>query len=185
MATEYSFDKQLVMSQGVSISQDVAKILLQEIPGAVGVYSAHQSNDRNGTDYWVEHERGTHLSVDVKVRQEDWAAKPESDRADDLALETWSVVEKQKIGWTRDATKRSDFILWLWPKTDRWCLLPFPLLCQVFQQNWQKWSACYKTRQQYTPEMGGFHSECVFVPRMVVWDEIYQLYSGIPKELSR
>ena len=87
MATEYSFGDQLVMSQGVAIDDDVAAILLREIPGAVGVSPAHHSNDRLGTDYWVEHARGTHLSVDVKVRREDWAAKPcllyTSDAADE------------------------------------------------------------------------------------------------------
>ena len=180
MATEYSFGDQLAMSQGVAVNNDVAAILLQAIPGAVAVQPAHQTNDRQGTDYWVEHARGTHLSVDVKVRKEDYAAKPEPDRADDLALETWSVVRK-KIGWTRDPSKRTDFILWWWKTTGRWCLLPFPMLCQAFQEKWHEWSACYETHRQYTPEYG-YQSECVFVPRLVVWDAIYHQYSGIPQE---
>ena len=182
MATEYSFGDQLVMSQGVSTSKDVATILLQEIPGALSVQLAHQVNDRHGTDYWVEHARGNHLSVDIKVRREDWAAKPEPDRADDLALEIWSVVEKKKIGWTRDPHKRADYVLWLWRDTGRWCLVPFHMLCAVFQEKWQEWSACYQTWQQYTPQYGGYHSSCVFVPRLVVWRAIYHRYSGQPQE---
>ncbi len=181
MAIEYAFDNQLVMSRGVAVNSDVAAILLREIPGAVAVQPAHRVNDRRGTDYWVEHVRGAHLSVDVKIRREDWAAKPEPDRADDLALETWSVVNK-KIGWTRDPNKRTDFVLWIWTDTKRWCLVPFPMLCRVFQENWQEWSACYETRRQYTPEYGGYQSECVFVPRSVVWDAIYHQHSGIPQE---
>jgi hypothetical protein len=183
MAVEYSFGKQLVMSQGVFTSQDVEAILLREIPGAVSVRAAEQTDDRHGTDYWVKHARGADISVDVKIRREDWAAKPEPDRADDLALETWSVVEKRKIGWTRDSRQRTDYILWLWTDTGRWCLVPFAMLCAVFQEKWPEWSACYETREQYTPEYGGFHSQCVFVPRMVVWDEIYRRYSGIYQEV--
>ncbi len=185
MPTEYSFNDQLVMSQGVAVQDDVAAILRREIPGAVAVHQADPSNDRLGTDYWVEHARGTHLAVDVKLRREDWAAKPEPERADDLALETWSVVEKHKIGWTRDNTKRMDFVLWLWQDTGRWCLLPFPVLCQVFQEKWQEWAAEYGVQRQYTREYGGYHSECVFVPRMVVWDGIFNRYSGKPQEVQK
>jgi hypothetical protein len=181
MAIEYSFGNQLVMSQGVCLSQDVAAILLGAIPGAVAVQPAHQSNDRHGTDYWVEHARGAHLSVDVKIRREDWAAKPEPDRADDLALEVWSVKEKNKIGWTRDAGKRTDYVLWLWVDTGRWCLVPFAMLCAVFQDKWKEWSTCYGTSEQFTPEYGGYHSQCVFVPRDVVWSEIYYRYGGQPQ----
>jgi len=177
MAIEYSFADRLQFSKAAPI---VPEILLREIPGAVAVHAADKSNDRLGTDYWVEHARGTHLSVDVKLRTADYAAKPEPDRADDLALETWSVVEKQKIGWTRDASKRMDYVLWLWRDTHRWCLLPFPMLCQVFQEKWRDWTACYGTSQQRTPQFGGYHSECVFVPRDVVWTEIYRRYGGNP-----
>ena len=38
----------------------------------------------------------------------------------DIALETWSVIEKLKIGWTRDLNKRSDYVLWFWLDTKRW-----------------------------------------------------------------
>ena len=186
MAIEYSFADQKVMSQGVSRQREVEAILFQAIPGALAVHPAHLANDRHGTDFWVEHERGAHLSVDVKVRCEDWAAKPEPERADDLALETWSVVERNKIGWTRDPGKRTDYVLWLWRDTGRWCLLPFAMLCQVFREKWQEWSDRYATYEQYTPEYGGYHSECVFVPRLVVWDEIYTRYNGVlHKETKR
>jgi len=176
MPPEYSFDRQLQMSQAAASGRDVAAILMQAIPGAVAVYRAHRSNDRHGTDYWVEHIRGDHLSVDLKLRAEDWAAKAEP--ADDLALETWSVVEQQRIGWTRDATKRTDYVLWLWQDTGRWCLVPFAMLCGVFQEHWQAWAAQYGTREQFTPEFGGYHSQCVFVPREVVWEAIYRRFGG-------
>lgn len=174
MPFEYSLSAQLQQSQHAGVE----RILLGAIPGAVAIHPAHHSNDRHGTDYWVEHTHGHHLSVDVKVRAKDWAA------ADDLALETWSVVERQKIGWTRDAMKRTDYVLWFWQDTGRWCLVPFAMLCAVFQEHWQAWVTSYPVYEQFTPEFGGYHSQCVFVPRDVVWEAIYRRFGGAPHEAS-
>jgi hypothetical protein len=169
------------MSQGEAANQSVADILLSAIPNALSVTPAHKVNDRSGVDWWVECD-GHHLGVDVKVREEDWSAKPEPQRADDLALETWSVVERSVVGWTRDAAKRTDYVLWLWKDTGRWCLIPFPLLCGVFSELWEEWRETYKPPfRQHTPRWdGGYQSECIFVPRKIVWREIYQRYGGEP-----
>jgi hypothetical protein len=49
----------------------------------------------------------------------------------------------------------------------------------VFELNWQAWREQHKTRQQFTPrQSGGYHSECVFVPRREVWAEIYRTFGG-------
>ena len=171
---QYGFADQLTMSQGHATNADVKSVLLANIPGACNVHPAHAANDRRGTDWWVEMASGNFLSVDAKVRKEDWAAKGK----DDLALETWSVVEAKKVGWTRDSAKRSDYILWLWTDTGRWCLVPFQMLCGVFSTNWEDWRKTYQTNKQHTPDFGGYHSECVFVPRRDLWAAIYQHYSG-------
>jgi len=168
----YGFDERLAMSRGVSADKSVTAILLDNIPGALNVHAAHEINDRNGTDYWVEHARGEHLSVDVKVRSKDYKALAGED---DLALETWSVVERDVPGWTRDETKRTDYILWFWSDTGRWCLVPFAMLCAVFQENWREWSRRFKTRRQSTPDRG-YQSECVFVERRSVWAAIYRRF---------
>lgn len=169
---------QLVMSDGYAASKGVQAILLENVPSALQVQRAHTTNDRRGTDWWVECNQGQHLSVDCKIRAEDFAAKnPDSD---DLALETWSVVEQQIVGWTRDHNKRTDYVLWHWQDTGRWALVPFPMLCAVFSRSWQHWSALYKTARQRTNRNNGshYHSECVFVPRRVIWASIYEQYSG-------
>lgn len=177
MALEYGFDQQLLMSSGVAASADVRKVLLSGIPGSVNVLPAATVNDKQGVDWWVEMSTARHLAVDAKVRAADWAATHPDE--DDLALETFSVVEKGIVGWTRDPAKRCDYVLWLWSDTKRYCLLPFPMLCKVFSRRWEQWSGEYKTRQQFTPrQVGGYHSECVFVPRRVVWAAIYQQYGG-------
>lgn len=174
----YGFDQQLRMSQGRVTVATVDHVLLSNIPGALAVHAAHSHNDRNGTDWWVEMRGGNFLSVDAKVRSQDWIAKGK----DDLALETWSVVEAEKVGWTRDRNKRTDYVLWLWQDTGRWCLIPFHMLCGVFEGKWQSWCAEFQVSRQRTPSRsGGYHSECVFVPRRVLWAAIYNQYSGAPQ----
>ena len=175
---QFDFGDRLQMSNGVCASVDVGCILLREIPGALTVSKAHETNDRRGVDWWVE-QSGRHLGVDAKVREEDYARRGH----DDLALETWSVIPGSgcsgAIGWTRDVDKRCDYILWLWVETGRWCLIPFPFLCAVFSANWKSWRGQYKTsRQRTTRDFRSWESECTFVPRRVVWAEIYRRFSG-------
>jgi len=174
---EYDFDEQLIMSAGHATSADVRSVLLASIPGALNVHQAGLENDRRGIDWWVEMTNAKHLAVDAKVREADWAASHPDE--DDLALETWSVIEKGVIGWTRDANKRCDYVLWLWTETGRYCLVPFPMLCAVFCTHWQRWKSKYKVSKQCTHRGGTeYHSECVFVPRREVWGKIYETYSG-------
>ena len=174
MSIAYRFDQQLLMSSGTVPVATVESVLLEYIPGAARVERAGIYDDRNGTDWWVYRQCGRQLSIDAKVRASDWRARHPSE--DDLALETWSVIERQRVGWTRDCAKQTDYILWLWSDTKRFCLIPFPLLLGVFQDNWESWLKCYKHSQQFTPD-GNYHSECVFVPRNIVWRAIYQRYA--------
>lgn len=176
-ALEYDFEERLAMSSGIAAVADVRTVLLDNIPGAVNVTQAATENDKQGIDWWVEMSTAKHLAVDVKVRDQDWAAKHPGD--DDLALESWSVVEKRIPGWTREPSKRCDYVLWLWKDTGRFCLLPFPMLCRVFTDNWRAWCDEHKTRRQFTPRAGGgYHSECVFVPRRIIWAAIYRQFGG-------
>ena len=170
-AIKYDFNEQLAMSQGISESKSVKEIIQNNIPGALYVFQANSKNDKNGTDWWVECSSGKFLSVDVKVRGDDYLKKG----FDDLALETFSVVEKSIIGWTRNADKQTDYIVWFWKDTGRWCLVPFKMLCKVFQENWVQWKEIYQCSLQETTKNGCalYHSECVFVPRREVWKKIY------------
>ena len=162
MSASYSFrfDEQLAMSHGIAANPKIPAILLADIPGAENVWPASATNDKNGTDFWVEHSSGKHLSVDCKIRNEDYAAKGK----DDLALESWSIVGK-KTGWTRDPNKRTDYVLWFWQDTHRKCLLPFSMLCSVFIDKCEEWRAKYGASTQFTQTAyGGYESECIFVP---------------------
>jgi hypothetical protein len=171
VSTVLDFTEQLTWSNGVA-PDGVERILRDRIPGCVAVRRASVQEDRHGTDYWaVRIEPLRPLSVDLKARRTDWAPRG----ADDLALETWSVIG-ERAGWTRDRSKQTDFILWYWDDTRRFCLVPFHALCRVFRSCWQEWSGTYRTERQ---DSGGWQSECVFVPRVVVQDSITRWQNGI------
>ena len=177
LSTSYGFNERMAMSQGHSINNNVCQILLENIPDVLDVLPATENEDRHGTDWWAYQKNGNALSIDCKIREIDWASTHPN--KDDLALETYSVIERDVPGWTRDENKKTDYVLWLWAPTGRWCLMPFPMLCQVFREKWQEWRDTYKTKPQETPTCGGgYHSECTFVPRKLVWREIYLRYSG-------
>ena len=178
MANTYNFNDQLKMSYGILSSGNIDTILLANILGAMTVSRASLAEDKQGTDWWVKCYSGQAISVDCKARSKDYSLQGQ----DDLALETWSVVEQQKVGWTRDKNKRTDYILWFWNDTKRWCLIPFQMLCATFNEKWRQWCTEYRSARQYTKtDYGGYHSECVFVPRAVVWVEIIQHYGSQPK----
>ncbi len=171
----YDFDEELRLSAGQSQGASVESILLEAIPGSEKAWPACEEDDRNGTDWWVKTRIEKWLSVDAKVRKEDWKAKGH----DDLALEIWSVVEKRITGWTARDDKQTDYILWLWTDTGRWCMVPFLMLCHVFRANLPMWESRYKTAAQKTVRGNQtWHSECVFVPRDVIWSAIKQTFGG-------
>jgi hypothetical protein len=184
----FGFGEQLAMSDGHASNVAIGDILLDLIPGAMAVTRASRGNDRSGTDWWVE-VMGRHLAVDAKVRSSDRLA---SHGQDDLALEVWSVcgvrlhdgtrkMDPMKIGWSRDANKRTDYVLWMWKDTGRYCLVPFPFLCRVFQEKWSEWEQQYHAPDQFTKspsaDSQGWFSQCVYVPRRVLWAEIYKRYA--------
>lgn len=179
---QYGFYEKLRASQSESSNGDIRTILIDNIPSAVNAMLAHKANDKSGVDWWVECVGARFVAVDCKVREQDWSIKRPP--KDDIALETWSVVENEIEGWTRNRAKRADWILWLWKDTGRWMLVPFQMLCYIFNKRWREWADQFGTARQFTPSdhgMNGYHSECVFVPRRLLWKEIYKHYSGVPK----
>lgn len=166
--TQFSFGERMAMSNGVVATCDVAEVLKRMIPGAKKVNKSSAEDDKRGVDWWVDTACGDSLAVDAKVREMDYSLRG----SDDLALETWSVVG-QKIGWTLDESKRCDFVVWLWKDTGRFCLMSFPMLCHAFRQNVEAWRTAYRPFKQRSVRGSlTWESECVFVPRSVVWRAI-------------
>lgn len=178
MVNEFAFGERLRMSDGYADTQNIGDILRYCIPGAVDVQRASVADDRHGVDWWVHRTNEKPLGVDVKIRSKDFRAIDST--RDDYALETWSVVERNIVGWTRDAQKQCDYILWFWQDTQRWSCVPFPMLCHVFDEHWAEWTRKYHTAKQRTVGAVIYHSECVYVPRTVVWRKIYERYGGAP-----
>ncbi len=181
---QYSFKERIGFSRGVSKTGNIRKILLDNIPGAFSISLATPEEDRLGTDFWAQRSNLSSLSIDLKARETDPLsfALPK----DDLALETYSNVAKKTKGWTRDEHKRTDYILWLFQPTGRWVLVPFPMLCCVFSEKWMEWRKQYQTDlQKSTHNNETWYSECVFVPRVVVWQAIYDRYGGKAKSKAQ
>jgi len=166
----YDFTKQLVWSHGF-LNEGIEKILRSRIPLCESVEQASDKDDRSGVDYWAQRKDLPALGIDVKIRDKDFARYEQ----DDLALETWSSIDN-KVGWTRDATKRTDYILWFWQDTGRFFLVAFPPLCKVFARYWERWRTTYKTAQQNS---GQWQSECVFVPRDILIAKLNDWQNGI------
>ncbi len=139
------------------------EILLSEIPGALSVTRSTTAQDRQGIDYTVATATGKQIAIDVKCRSKDYGQ--------DLALETWSSIESRSVGWTRNESKHTDFVLWIWADTGRYHIAPFAPLCQAMQAHWEQWASEYKTSQQrsYDSATGNsWTSQVVFVPTQVV-----------------
>jgi len=172
----FDFNERLAFSNGYTRDVDnTLTFLRHRIPCFAGVRKAAELNDKRGCDYYVERTGLYSLGIDLKLRGEDFSVQG----SDDLALETFSVIETEQVGWTRDASKAADYILWIWKDTGRFFLVPFPPLCAVFQKHWQEWRCRYKTAQQRTSgPRSRWHSECVYVPRQTVINHIEKWMSG-------
>jgi len=182
----YTFDERLGWSEGTAESaSELTRVLLSRIPQCERVDRASEVDDRAGTDFWAYRVGGLRrLSIDLKARQVDWKNNPPKGRlpADDVALETWSVKERGKVGWTRDATKMTDYVLWYWTDSGRFLLVPFPPLCFVFSRLWEEWSHRFRnnvhTQRTHVEGGGGWHSECVMVPRWCLLEALERWGNG-------
>lgn len=180
MVHQYSFDEQKAKSNNPEDAAKIRQILLEQIPHATRVEATPDKDDREGVDYWIHRKRGRPLGVDVKWRGEDYAV---TRKEDDYALERWWDIDRKQPGFACDPKKSTDYILYFWHGTDRWALIPFPMLYAVFMENMDEWMEKYpKIRTgstgDYTP--GVWYSQCVLVPRHVFWRAVFLKYSGVP-----
>lgn len=176
---EYEFDDNYRFSEQWA-EMGISLILGDHFPGAIAVKRSNAELDRRGSDYTIQRRDGIDdIHIDIKTRREDYANPARRWPKDDLALETWSVVDT-KVGWTRDANKLTDYVLWFWTDTGRYFLIPFPPLCQVFTRLWAEWMAAYRHSRQTTPSHPRpYQSECVFVPRDVVMAAVRGWMEGV------
>ena len=156
--------------------ESVFRVVRDRLPRCREVVRAGKADDRAGTDYLAIRNGIASLRIDLKLRDYDPIQRQ---GRDDLALETWSVVgstrSAAKIGWTRDEAKNTDYVLWYWRASGRFCLVPFHPLCCVFKRMWQTWRSSYETHVQ---DSGDWQSECTYVPRQVVFEYLMRWSNG-------
>jgi hypothetical protein len=182
----FGFEERLMISEGISDSYDIEQIISHTIPSVTKIQKSNLSEDMIGVDYWATLESGRRIGIDVKSREDDWWKHHPLE--DDIALETWSKIERDekgmiiggKIGWTRNVKKQTDWVLFVWAETGRYFYLPFPWLCSVFTRNWRQWCQVYKTRSQFSISLDGsiWESECVFVPRRLLGNTVCKDFAG-------
>jgi hypothetical protein len=176
MPREFCFRNELSFSQKQSVVDAVGRILVDAFSGVADVVPSKVWDDRRGVDFWVERNGAPRLRVDCKIRRKDWQRYGR----DDIALEIWSDVERGVVGWTGDTAKHADFILWIWLDTGRWELIPFAPLQRAFRRHGRRWSSDEQNvaRQRTTENGRTWESECVFVPREMLWSDIRNETSG-------
>jgi hypothetical protein len=136
--------------------------------GAVDIERAAPEHDRKGVDWWAIVPGRSRLGIDVKKRSADWP---------DVDIETVSVVEKGKPGWSVNPTYITDFVLWIWPR--RSLLVSFPQLRVATQRHVAEWERLYPQRgrdgqvRNSSSDGRSWHTRNVYVPEAVLLDAIY------------
>lgn len=96
---------------------------------------------RGGIDRVLTLASGKTISVDEKVREEDWP---------DFCLEYWSDEARKVRGWiAKDLA--CDFIAYAFVPSAKCYLLPFLTLRQAWRQNGQTWVRQYKRIEAKNP----------------------------------
>lgn len=162
---QYNFQEKLQGTQGVEIDKQICRIFRKLFPEINQIRLATIEEDKKGTDYFLDFEQIRSIRIDVKIREQDFGKN-------DLALEVWANMEHEKVGWTRDSQKETDYILWLWKDTARYHFIPFLLLRRIFEIHFKTWMSQFKTAIQ---DSGDWQSQCVFVPVNIIWRAIYEL----------
>jgi len=167
-----SFAEDLEFSLGGRMQTDM-EILKNTIMKCISVKKTKPEEDKNGVDYIVTLEGGAQIRVDAKRRKKG-ASNWWPDGEPRLAIETWSVIRPdgyRKVGWTFDTEKECDLILYVFDPadTDKYYLIPFPLLRQASYKLRYIWSAKYKRRRQ---QSDGWQSEHMTIPASVVIEAV-------------
>lgn len=152
------------------------EILKKHIPFCDKVEKTDIETDRTGVDYVATLRGGAVIYIDAKTREKGcskyWNGEPE------LAIETWSVVEQKKVGWTFKENSNVDYILYTFPESDckEYFFIPFQLLRKVAVENYRAWTKKYKPKFQANKD---YRSQAMFVPASVVLNAIEEAMKGV------
>lgn len=191
----HDFRERLTFSEGVGLNKDILEQIAASIPCADKWEKATTQDDRNGTDYWLLRKGGLPpLSFDMKNRD---FCPIERFGKDDACIETWSVWVpkpdgpdvswngkrqrrgvKKAIGWTFNIAKRTDWIVYTWPKGAgrRFWIVPFPFLCQAARLCLPQW---LKEYPELAAENSGYQTLSIYPQRIEIRKAVGRLMSGV------
>ena len=166
---DFVFENELKKSQEC---KPAIEPFLQHAFGTTNLKVATTQEDINGIDYWATISPTSKYSIDLKSREKDYGNN-------DVALELISKMNGcNKIGWTLDLKKQTDYILFFWRDTKRKVLFPFPILRKVFMDNKDYWMKKYEdnikiqnTLDKNTGEVL-WRSQCIFIPLKLLWEKL-------------
>ena len=141
-------------------------VIKKYFPKCKTVIKADIEQDKKGADYIATLEGGAVIYIDVKTRVKG-ASRYWQYGEPELALESHSVVEKEKIGWTFSDSAITDYVMFTFDPSDTelFYIFPFQQLRRAFWQNFKEWKAAYGLKEQVSDN---WHSAAVFVPVPVV-----------------
>lgn len=153
-----NFKNDLVKSREAAKAFPVQTALEMLLPGVAKILDVSRKEDLAGADCKIPLEDGTIVNIDFKVRSVD----PRTWGVDDLAIEIYSVCEKQIRGYQ---DKSTDYLLWLFTSTNRTVLVPFEPFLDIYEEKWKEWEFWLAEPKQRT-RMGNtfFHSQFAKVP---------------------
>jgi hypothetical protein len=173
----FDFHQQMAVSEQPKVRALIERALRRRFPDLLAIHKAHVENDKRGIDYFLEFPNGRMETLDVKVRTKDFAT-----RGDDcnVALETVANTTTKKPGWTLDADKLTDWVLFLWLDTERDDLVHFRQLRAALTANLETWLAARRASIQTTKTArGSYDAESLFVSSKDMWGGMYRLFSYV------
>lgn len=136
MVVVHDFHDSLERSQGYADAAwwlDVYRAAFPNLESAVCVRNDGWAQ-RGGIDRVLTLSSGKTLTVDEKVREEDWP---------DILLEYWSDLGSKVPGWVAK-DMACDFIAYAFVPSQTCYLIPFQTLRQAWRHNCNQWVARYK-----------------------------------------
>ncbi len=165
------WQEKLTYSQTL-IDSDLSRIR-RYFPKCQMVGKANLEQDKKGADYIATLKGGAKIFIDVKTRVKG-ASRYWQYGEPELALESYSVVENEKLGWTLNDSAITDYILFTFDPSDTelFYILPFQQLRKAFWRNFKSWKEIYELKKQASDN---WHSSAMFVPASIVVKAVTKL----------
>ena len=120
-----------------------------------------------GIDFFFSFNK-TKINIDVKTRNRAFS------ESEDVALEIWSNIEANKVGWALDHTKLTTYLLFFWEKDKIYKIYKFKDILEILENNIDKWMEIYYAPIQYTQNGNHvYHSQCIFIPIKIIENELF------------